>query len=73
MTFEEWLETDDGVRDFGLELRKEYIDAARSGWNAAIDACLSATGEPMDQFFMWESMKELKSNAALTGERTEEK
>jgi len=54
MTFEEWLETDEGVRDFGLELRKEYIYAARAGWNAATENAakicekLPETGLPGD-------------------------
>lgn len=39
MTFKEWLSSDDGVQRFGMELRKEYISAARDGWNAAVRAC----------------------------------
>jgi len=36
-TFEEFLATDAGVR-MGLELRDEWIDAARVGWDAAMRA-----------------------------------
>lgn len=37
-TFEEFLANDEGVRRFGLELRDEWIDAARAGWEAAMRA-----------------------------------
>ena len=42
MTFEEWLESDEGVLRFGLELRPDWIADARIGWNAAIEAAASA-------------------------------
>lgn len=38
MTFEEWLESDDGILRFGRELRPVWIADARIGWNAAIEA-----------------------------------
>ena len=38
MTFEEWLDSDEGVSRFGLELRPEWIADARKTWNAAIEA-----------------------------------
>lgn len=34
-TFEEWIATDEGVTRFGMQLRPEWIAAARAGWNAA--------------------------------------
>ncbi len=37
-TFEEFIAIDEGVRRFGLELRNEWIDAAREGWEAAMRA-----------------------------------
>ena len=37
-TFEDFLATDAGVRLFGLELKDEWIDAARAGWEAAMRA-----------------------------------
>jgi hypothetical protein len=37
-TFEEFLANDEGVLLFGLELRDEWIDAARAGWDAAMRA-----------------------------------
>ena len=37
-TFEEFLANDEGVRLFGLELKDEWIDAARVGWEAAMRA-----------------------------------
>ena len=38
MTFEEWLESDEGVLIFGLNPEPEWIDEARKVWNAAIEA-----------------------------------
>lgn len=35
MTFDEWIANDEGVKRFGLELRTEWVDAAREGWEAA--------------------------------------
>ena len=37
-TFEEFIAIDEGVCRFGLELRNEWIDAAREGWQAAMRA-----------------------------------
>ena len=34
-TFEDWIATDEGVTRFGMQLRPEWIAAARAGWNAA--------------------------------------
>ena len=45
MTFEEWLDSDDGILRFGRELRPVWIADARIGWNAAIEAAASACDE----------------------------
>ena len=42
MTFEEWLESDEGVVMFGLKLRPQWIADARIVWDAAIEAAASA-------------------------------
>ena len=42
MTFEEWLESDEGVLRFGRELRPEWIADARIVWDAAIEAAAIA-------------------------------
>ena len=38
MTFEEWLELDEGVRRFGMQLREDWVAAAKAGWEAAIES-----------------------------------
>ena len=51
MTFEEWLEGDEGVLMFGLKLRPEWIAGARIGWDAATlverEACAKVCEELM--------------------------
>ena len=74
MTFEEWLESDEGVLRFGLELRPEWIADARIGWNAAIEkaALVCKYHVPYgikddDGESYAEAVRALSSNAALTG------
>ena len=82
MTFEEWLESDEGVLRFGLELRPDWIADARIGWNAAIEAAASVCDGPDENdgspdTWDWhakdyaKAIRALSSNAALTGERGE--
>ena len=77
MTFEEWLESDEGVLRFGLELRPEWIADARIGWNAAIEAAASACDELISYDvhdptgYCAAAVRALSSNAALTGEKGE--
>ena len=73
MTFEEWLDSDDGVLRFGLDLRPEWIADARIGWNAAIEAAASACDELISYDieddptgYCAEAVRALSSNAALT-------
>ena len=78
MTFEEWLESDEGVLRFGnmsvlpLELRQEWIADARIGWNAAIEAAASACDELISYDvhdptgYCAAAVRALSSNAALT-------
>jgi len=42
-SFNEWISKDEGVVRFGLELKPEWISAAKAGWDAGYK---SATIEP---------------------------
>ena len=64
MTFEEWLEGDEGVLIFGLNPEPEWIDEARKVWNAAIEA---AAGAADGYDLIVADIRALSSNAALTG------
>ena len=77
MTFEEWLESDEGVLRFGLELRPEWVADARIGWNAAIEAAAGVCeGADDDEGFpdtwVWgkkdyvKAVRALSSNTDLT-------
>lgn len=37
MNFEEWIESDEGVVRFGMQLSEGYLLGARAGWEAAIE------------------------------------
>ena len=73
MTFEEWLESDEGVLRFGRGFWPGWDDAALMGWNAAIEAAaaeihcdLTAYGcETADKIEA--DIRALSSNVALTG------
>ena len=73
MTFEEWLESDEGFLIFGFKPEPERISDAREVWNAAIEAAaakvhcdLAAYGcETAD--LIEADIRALSSNDALTG------
>ncbi len=49
MRFEQWLETDEGVQRFGMELRPEYISVVRIAWDAAIKEAADLVADAYDE------------------------
>ena len=77
MTFEEWLESDEGVLLLGVDPDPEWIDVARRVWNAAIEAAAAKVHCDLAAYGCGTAdkieadIRALSSNADLTGERGE--
>jgi hypothetical protein len=65
MNFDEWLKSDEGVVRFGMELRKEYVFAARIAWDAAIESAAKIVEDRYDECEPWitpDDIRNLSSN-----------